>query len=513
MTSEADEERLERARAAARAMGGPERIARLHAAGKLTARERLRLLLDPDSLDEIGLHARSQLAELHARTPADGAVVGSGRIEGRSVFVCADDPTVLAGTRGQVADLKLIRTRDLALAERKPFVFLSEAGAARVQEGRGAASIGLGAGFEQHFRMSGLVPQVSVLLGGCFGGPSFHAAQGDFTVQVAGAGFLGMSGPPIVRVGLGQEASPDAIGGPQVAAVATGQVDLVAAEEPAALAAVRRYLGYFPSSSLERPPAAEPRPAPCERPGGARAVAELVPASQRQPYDMAKLVELLADEGSVLTLRPDYGANLVTALARMGGEAVGILASNPRHRAGALDDRAAIKARRFVELCDAFHIPLVFLCDTPGFMVGPEAERQRLVSLCARLVNVLLAATVPKLTVVLRKAVGMAFIAMCGRACRPNLLAAWPSAFFDVMGPEAGVLLAHEREILAAADPEAKKQEFLAAFAASASAFRAAELGLIDDVIAPGETRQVILRALARTRSSAPVGFKHRIDP
>lgn len=504
---------LAQARAEARAMGGPARIEQLHAKGKLTVRERLEILLDPGSFVEIGLHARSQYPGLRERTPADGTVVGSGRIDGRTVFVSADDPTIFAGTRGVVAEVKMTRARELALQERKPFILLSEAGAARVQESNGALSAGLGIGFEQHCRMSGLVPQVSVLMGASFGGPSFYAAQGDFTVLVEGTGFIGMSGPPVVKVGLGIDVGPADIGGPEMAARETGQVDAVAEDDAAALRVVRRYLSYFPSSSFGRPPAAAPRPAPCDTTEGAAALAGLVPSNQRRTYDALKLLELLVDEGSLFVLRPAYGTSLVTVLARMQGEVVGIVASNPRYMAGAIDDRAAIKSRRFVELCDAYHIPLLFFCDTPGFMVGPDYERRRMVSLCARLLNTLVRANVPKLTVVLRKAVGMAYIAMCGRACRPNLLVAWPGAYFDVMGPEAGVVLVHGRDLAQAADPEAKKQEYLAEFARNASALRTAELGLIDDVIAPAETRKVLLDALERVHGSEPSGFKHTVDP
>ena len=504
---------LEAKRESGREGGGADRVAKLRSLGKLPVRQRLDLLLDEKSFEEIGVLAHSQLDSLKDRTPADGTVTGSGKIDGRTVFVSADDPTVLAGTRGRVAEVKLTRVRELALREKKPLIMLSEAGAARVQEARGAISAGLGKGFEHHFNMSGLVPQVSVLMGACFGGPSFVASQGDFTAMVEGTGFIGMSGPPVVKVGIGLDLPPDAIGGVEMAARVTGQVDHVGAGEAETLAAVRRYLSYFPSSAEQAPPRTAGRPASCETAEGELALMKLVPENQRRAYDVRKLINLIVDEDSVFHIRPEYGKNLVIALARMAGQSVGIVANNPMHRAGVLDEKAAIKARKFIDLCDAFHIPLIFLCDTPGFLVGPEIEKHRMVSLCGRLMNSLLAASVPKITVVLRKAVGMAYIAMCGRACHPNAIVSWPTAFFDVMGPEAGVMLVYGKEIAAADDPEARKQEILTELETEASAYATAGMGLIDDVIAPLETRPFILRALERAQGCDVTGFKHRIDP
>ena len=504
---------LEARRASGREGGGEAREDRLRSLGKLPVRERLDLLLDEHSFEEIGVLAHSQLDALKDRTPSDGTVAGSGKIDGRTGFVSADDPTVLAGTRGRVAEVKLTRVRELALREKKPFIMLSEAGAARVQESRGAVSAGLGRGFENHFHMSGLLPQVSVLMGACFGGPSFVASQGDFTAMVEGTGFLGMSGPPVVKVGIGLDLSPDAIGGVEMAAKITGQVDHVGVNEAETLAAVRRYLSYFPSSAEQSPPTVAPRAAPCDTAEGGLALTRLVPENHRRAYDVIKLIHLIADEDSLFHLRPEYGKNLVTVLARMAGQPVGIVANNPMQRAGVLDEKAAIKARKFIDLCDAFHIPLIFLCDTPGFLVGPEIEKHRMVSLCGRLLNSLMAASVPKITIVLRKAVGMAYIAMCGRACHPNAIISWPTAFFDVMGPEAGVMLVYGKEIAAAADPEARKQEILIELEGEASAYATAGMGLIDDIIAPLETRPFILRTLERTQGCDVTAFKHRIDP
>lgn len=506
-------DQLRARREQAKRMGGPERLQKVRAAGKLPVRERLDLLFDAGSFEEIGLLAHSQYPGLEKRTPADGVVTGSGLIDGRRVFVMADDPSVLAGTRGCVAEEKLVRLRALALAERRPLVMLNEAGAARVQETQGAYSAGLGAGFEQHFQLNGVVPQVAVHMGASFGGPSFVGAMGDFTAMVGGTGFMGMSGPPIVKVGIGVDHTADEIGGPEMAMRTTGQIHYLGTNDADTLLAVRRYLSYLPSNCFERPPSGAPRAALCETDEGARTLRQLVPDAQRRAYSMLKLLQLVVDEGSLFELQGDYGRNLITALARIDGQAVGLVANNPAMRAGVLDEKAAIKARKFIDVCDAFHIPLVFFCDTPGFLVGPEIERHRMVSLCGRLMMSLLSASVPKITVVVRKAVGMAYIAMCGRACRPNAIVSWPTAFFDVMGPEAGVMLAHGKEIMAAPDPAARKQEILAEFEAAASAYAAAGLGLIDDVIAPEETRASIARVLKRAGHCDASGFKRRIEP
>jgi acetyl-CoA carboxylase carboxyltransferase component len=506
-------DQLKTRRDQAKAMGGSERLAKVRAAGKLPVRERLEVLLDPGSFDELGLLTHSQHPGLEHRTPADGVVTGSGLIEGRRVFVIADDPSVLAGTRGRVAETKMTRLRELVLREKLPLIMLNEAGAARVQENKGAYSAGLGWSFEQHFMLNGIVPQASVHMGASFGGPSFTGSMCDFVALVSGTGFMGMSGPPIVKVGIGVDHTAEEIGGAQMAMQATGQVDYVGDSEVAALQAVRRYFSYLPANCFERPPQLAAQPAPADGEAGRAALNKIVPLDQRRAYSMLKLIELLVDRDSLFELRAGYCRNLITALARMEGETVGIIANNPMFRAGVLDDKAANKARRFIDICDAFHIPLIFLCDTPGFLVGPEIEKNRMVSLCGRLLMSLMSASVPKITVVVRKAVGMAYIAMCGRACHPNTIVAWPRSFFDVMGPEAGVILAHGQEIAAAPDPDKRKREILAEFEEAASAYATAGLALIDDVIAPSETRSVILKSLARARGCDTLGFKRRIEP
>lgn len=509
----ADENALERRRNAAAEMGGAARIEKLHASGKLTARERLDLLLDSDSFQEIGMLAHSQHGELRDRTPADGMLAGSGKIDGRTVYVTADDGSVLAGTRGRVAEVKNKRVRDLALRHQKPFIALMEAGAARVQETYGATAAGLGYRFADHYKMSGKVPQVGAALGPCFGGPSFTAAQSDFVPIVKGTGFLGMSGAPVVKVGIGLDVDNEAIGGSRMAAVETGQAGYLAETEADCMAAIRTYLSYLPSNCNEAPPRATPLPAAVDSPEGQAAIAELVPANHRRAYDMHKLIALLVDGGEIFEMKRDHARSLITAFARFDGFPVGILANQPLRQAGTIDEKGAAKARQFIDLCDAFHIPILSLMDCPGFLVGPEIEKQRMVSLTGRLLNSIIGASVPLVTVVLRKAIGLAYVALGGRAVEPDLLVAWPTARFDVMGPEAGIELVHGRDIAKADDPDAARDVIRKRIEKESSAYAAAGLGLIDDVIAPGETRARILDAFERCRASQTYEWKHRIDP
>lgn len=500
-------------RAAVRAATRAEATARLHSLGKSTARERIALLLDEGSFVEIGMHAHSPHPDLRERTPADGIVTGHGTIDGRIVYVAADDATVLGGTRGRVGEIKIARVRAAALAHRKPFIALMEAGAARVQESFGAMAANMGARFGDHFRLSGRVPQVAAIMGPAFGGPSFTAAQSDFTTLVRGTGFMGMSGPLVVKVGIGEEVTSDALGGADVSAALTGQADHVGETEADTLQSIRAFLSYLPSHCDELPPVSPARAAALDTPEGRDKLRAMIPSAGRQAYDMRKVLAMIADAGELFHYRPRYGPNLVTALGRVRGEPVGFVASNPMARGGVMDEKTAQKARKFIDLCDAFHIPLIFICDTPGFLVGPEIEKHRMVTLAARLLNTVCATSVPKITIVARKAIGLAYLAMCGRVMHPDTLVAWPTAHFDVMGPEAGVELVHGREIANAADPAQRKAQILSKLEAESSAYEAAAQGWIDDVIDPAETRDVIIQSLAKTAAARQPAFKHRIDP
>ncbi|TMS57368.1 methylmalonyl-CoA carboxyltransferase [Imbroritus primus] len=500
-------------RAAVRNATPPAALDKLRSAGKLTARERVDTLLDPGSFVELGVLAHSGHAKLKDRTPADGVVCGHGTINGRIVYVAADDPTVLGGTRGRVGEVKINRTRALALSHGKPFIALMEAGAARVQESYGAMAAAMGTRFGDHFRMSGRIPQVAGIMGPAFGGPSFTAAQSDFTTLVSKTGFMGMSGPLVVKVGIGGDVTSDEIGGAEISSTVTGQTDHVGEHEQDCLQAIRDFLSFLPDNCDELPPVAEPRPALLDTEEGKEKLRAMIPESSRQAYDMRKVLALIVDAGEIFHYRPRYGPNLVTALGRIQGHPVGFVASNPMARGGTLDERTAQKQRKFIDMCDAFHIPLVFIGDAPGFLVGPDIEKHRMVSLASRLLNTMCAITVPRVTIVARKAIGLAYIALGGRVTNPDKLVAWPTAHFDVMGPEAGVELVHGKELAKAEDPVKRRAEIMEKLEAESSAYEAAAMGLIDDVIDPGETRDVIIDTLARARARYKPGFKHRIDP
>ena len=504
---------LHAGRAAIRADARPETLAKLRELGKLTARERVDLLLDPGSFVEIGVQGHSSHPDLRSRTPADGIVTGHGTIDGRVVYVAADDFTVLGGTRGRVGELKVSRVRNAALAHRRPFIALMEAGAARVQESYGATAAGMGARFGEHFRMSGRVPQAAAILGPAFGGPSFTAAQSDFVTIADRTGFMGMSGPLVVKVGIRETVTSDDIGGAEMSATVTGQADHVGASEQESLQAIRAFLSYLPGHCDELPPVVAARPAALDTPEGRERIRALVPDASRQAYDVRKVLALVVDGGELFHYRPRYGPNLVTAFGRVDGQSVGFIASNPQARAGILDEKSAIKARKFVDLCDAFHVPLVTMIDAPGFLVGPEIERQRMISHAARLLTSMCAASVPMVSIVMRKAIGLAYIALGGRVMNPDTIVAWPTAHFDVMGPEAAVEIVHGKAIAAADDPAEARAQIMTRLEHESSAYEAAALGLIDDVIDPAETRDVIIAALRKTAASRVPGFRHRIDP
>jgi len=506
-------QKLEKAREEGRAMGGKEKIDLLHKKNKMTARERIDFLFDKDTFEEIGLLGRSQHSDLREKTPADGLVAGWGKIDGRVVYVTSEDVTVVAGTRGRIAETKASRIRELACLHNAPYIALMEAGAGRFQEANGAMAAGIGHRFREHYKLSGRAPVVAALMGSCFGGPSFTAMQSDFITIVKETGFMGMSGPPVVKVGIGLEVTAEEIGGAELVSTGTGQVDYLAENEEDCLNSIRTFLSYFPHNCDELPPRSEPKPAPVDTPEGRARITAIVPENHRRAYDMEELVRLIVDGGEIFKYRELYGRNLITAWARVDGEVVGIVGNQPMHLAGALDDKATKKARKFTELCDAFHIPMVFLTDCPGFIVGPDIEKQGMVSLASRFLNTIVGATVPITTIVVRKAIGLAYIAMAGKTMGPDAIVAYSTAQFDMMGPAAGVELTYGKQIAAAEDPAALRAEYLKKAEEVASAYLAAEMALIDDVIQPDETRDVIRGVLDRTRAQRVPGFKHRVDP
>lgn len=484
-------------RARARAMGGSEAIARQHGAGKLTVRERLDLLFDAGSFTELGVLATHAgvAAELAGRhTPADGVVTGFGRIDGRLAAVIAYDFTVMAGSMGRTAELKCNRAREIALAKRMPMIWLIDSAGARIQEAIGSRNFaGTGLLFREQVVMSGVVPQVAAMMGPGAAGTAYIPALADFVPMVRGTSHMALGGPPLVKAVVGEEITAEELGGSRVHCEVSGVADLEVEDDRACLAVVRDYLSYFPSSNAEPPPRG-----PADDPADRReeALLEIVPDNPRRAYDVRRVIGSVVDHARFLELKPGWARNIVVGLARLAGRPVGVVASQPLVLGGALDNDAADKAARFIMLCDAFGLPLVFLQDVPGFLVGSKVERAGIIRHGAKMLYAVSEATVPKLTVVLRKAYGAGYFVMCGRAYEPDLIVAWPTAEISVMGPEGGSNIIFRREIAAAPDPEAERARRVAEMRRLIEPYAAAGAALIDDVIDPRETRPTLIRAL-----------------
>ncbi len=497
-------------------MGGAEAVARQHAAGKLTVRERIDLLFDAGTFCELGVHATHAgiAPDLAGReTPADGVVTGFGRIQGRFAALIAYDFTVMAGSMGRTAEVKCNRAREIAYTKRFPMVWLIDSAGARIQEAIGSRSFaGSGLLFREESVMSGVVPQVAAMMGPGAAGTAYIPALADFVPMVKGTSHMALGGPPLVKAVVGEDVTAEELGGSKVHCEISGVGDLEVPDDRACLEAIKAYLSYFPSNNTEPPPVA-----PCDDPADRReeALLALVPDSPRRAYDVKKVIRAVVDHGAFFELKPGWAKNIVVGLARLGGAPVGLVANQPMVLGGALDVDAADKAARFVMLCDAFNVPLVFLQDVPGFMVGSKVERAGIIRHGAKMLYAVSEATVPKLTVVLRKAYGAGYFVMCGRAYEPDLIVAWPTAEISVMGPEGGTNIVFRREIAAAADPEAERARRVEEFRKLINPYMAAGAALVDDVIDPRETRPVLIRALAMARSKtiARPWKKHGVMP
>ncbi len=489
-------EDLHERRARAREGGGAERVERQHAQGKLTARERIALLIDAGSFTELGIHAQphfSQRAMEGREAPADGVITGYGRVDGRMVAVCAYDFTVMAGSMGMTGELKVTRLRELALSKRIPFVWLLDSAGARIQEAVGSLFAGSGHLFREEVVMSGVIPQVAALMGPCAAGTAYIPGLADFVPMVSGRGSMALAGPHLVRAAIGEDVSQEELGGARVHCRQSGVGDLEVADDEECIARIKDYLSFFPSH-CEEPPPRRPATDPADRMD--EALLDVLPESNRRPYDMYDVIRSVVDHGEWLDLKPRFARGMITCLARMGGRPVGVVANQPRHLGGIIDNDAADKAARFVNLCDAFGIPLVFLMDVPGFMVGTKVEAAGIIRHGAKLLHAVASATVPKVTVVLRKAYGAGYYVMNGRAFEPDLIVAWPTAEISVMGAEGAVEIVMRRQVEEAEDPEAKKRELVDAYRGIIDVYVAARNAMIDDVIDPRETRPTVIRAL-----------------
>jgi methylmalonyl-CoA decarboxylase subunit alpha len=489
-------EDLAERRAKAKLGGGEERIAKQHEAGKLTARERIDLLIDAGTFTELGLHAgiHYSVRGLEDRdAPADGVVTGYGKVDGRLIAVAAYDFTVMAGSMGMTGEIKVARLRELALTKRLPFVWLLDSAGARIQEAVGSLFAGSGHLFREEVVMSGVIPQVAALMGPCAAGTAYIPGLADFVPMVKGRGSMALAGPHLVRAAVGEDVTQEELGGSRVHCRKSGVGDLEVPDDEACIDAIKRYLSFMPSHNGEAPPRRATSD-PAERKD--EELLDVLPESNRKPYDMYDVIRRIVDDGEWLDLKPQFAKTIITCLARMGGRPVGIVANQPRQLGGILDNDSADKAARFVNLCNAFGLPLVFLQDVPGFMVGTKVEEAGIIRHGAKMLHAVANATVPKITVVLRKAYGAGYYVMNGRAYEPDLIVAWPTAEISVMGAEGAVEIVMRRQVEEADDPAAKKAELIDAYRQIIDVYVAARNGMIDDVIDPRETRPVICRAL-----------------
>ena len=500
-----------------RAMGGADKVARQRSLGKLTVRERMELLFDPGTFMETGLlgtHMSNSPQMQGKSTPADGVVTGIGEIDGRKTCVIAYDFTVMAGSMGMVGELKAGRIRELALRERIPIVWLIDSAGARIQEAAGSMFARTGELFKEQVFMSGVVPQVAAMMGPGAAGTAYIPGLADFVPMVKGISSMALGGPHLVKAAVGEEVTEQEMGGSQVHCKISGVADLEVADDHACIDAIRAYLSFFPSSNLEKPPikdASDPIDRRCVD------LYDIVPANPRQAYDVRRVIRSLVDDGDFFPMKPDWARSLVTGFARFGGRPVGIVANQPMFLGGAIDVNAADKAARFVWLCDAFHIPLVFLMDCPGFLVGSAVEKAGIIRHGSKMLFAVSEATVPKVTVVLRKGYGAGYYVMNGRAYEPDLVVGWPTAEISVMGPEGAVNIIGRSilEKIPEEERDAKRNEMIEAVRSQIGPYIAAGWSFLDDLIDPADTRNVITRALeyAATKKVERPWRKHGVLP
>jgi len=495
--------RLEALRGEARQAGGAARIEAQHAKGKLTARERLELLLDPGSFVEIGQFMRSRGAafgEDGVGPLGDGVLTGYGTVAGRLTYVFSQDFTVMGGSLGEAHAAKICRLLDLAIQNGSPVVGLNDSGGARIQEGVGSLA-GYAGIFLRNTLASGVVPQISAIMGPCAGGAVYSPALTDFVIMCQDTSCMFVTGPEVVRSVTHEDVTSEQLGGAAVHAAQTGVAHFRAQDDEECLRLVRALLGYLPQNNLEDPPYVEPDDSPGREDVGLDII---IPESPSQPYDMREVVTRVVDEGHFLEVNAEYAQNILVGLARLDGHPVGIVASQPMVLAGVLDIKASEKAARFVRFCDCFNLPLVVFEDVPGFMPGLDQEHGGIIRAGSKLLYAFCEATVPRLTVITRKAYGGAYCVMNSLPTRGDLTLAWPMAEMAVMGAEGAVNVISRRALADA--PEEEREALRAQLVAEyrrrfAHPFAAAEKGLIDDVIEPRHTRARLISALHMLRS------------
>ncbi len=497
---------LEARRARVREMGGPERIQKQHERGKLTARERLSAFYDDGLYFEVGAHGTQMgLAAGPGgddKPAADGVVTAFGKVEGRMVCAASYDFTVKGGSIGYTGEEKVTRLRQMALRGRCPIVWLVDSGGARIDPGSSHPDMislfaGTGHLFREQVHMSGVVPQVAAMVGPGAAGTAYIPGLADYVPMVKSVGSLALGGPALVKAVTGQDISEQELGGSKVHCEVSGVGDGEFASDADCIAATKKYLSFFPSSCDEQPPEL-PVTDPVDR--REELLLDLLPETARKPYDMYKLIRAIVDHGDILDIKPRWARSVITCLARVGGRSVGIVASQPNWLGGILDVDSADKAARFIQICDAFNVPLVFLQDVPGFMVGSKVEHAGIIRHGAKLLHVMSAATVPKITVVVRKAYGAGYYVMCGRAYEPDLIVSWPTAEISVMGAEGMVGIAARKLFGGAEPPPEVKKMVTEQIQKNIDIYKVAGWGLVDEVIDPRDTRRTIAWGLELSR-------------
>ena len=500
-------ERLSGLRQRAAVGGGEARIQQQHAKGKLSARERVDLLLDEGSFTELDAFVMARPTELipdDDRVMGDGVVTGFGHIDGRLVYVFSQDFTVFGGSLAEAHAAKICKVMDLAVRNGAPVIGLNDSGGARIQEG--VVSLGGYADiFLRNVLASGVVPQLSAILGPCAGGAVYSPAITDFIAMVRDTSYMFVTGPNVVKTVTHEDVTLDELGGADVHARRSGVAHFESDDEVACLQLLRRLVGYLPSNNLDPAPVV-PTDDPTDRQD--RELDALVPDASNKPYDMKEAIRRVCDDGELLEVHEGWARNIICAFARLDGRTVGVVAQQPMVLAGVLDIDASVKAARFVRFCDAFNIPLVTFVDVPGFLPGTAQEHGGIIRSGAKLLYAYAEATVPKLTVITRKAYGGAYDVMSSKHIRGDYNVAWPSAEIAVMGPEGAVNIVYREEIERANDPDAKRKELVAAYIERfANPYVAAARGYLDDVIEPHETRPRLcaaLRSLAGKRDTNP---------
>ena len=481
--------------------GGEERVARQHEAGKLTARERIDLFLDPGSfveLDKFKTHRSADFGMELQKIPGDGVVTGHGRVEGRQVFVFAQDFTVFGGSVSRAYAEKICKVMDLALQVGCPVVGLHDSGGARVQEGVEALA-GYADIFLRNTLASGVVPQISVILGPCAGGAVYGPAITDFVFMVKGASSMFLNGPEVVRAVTHEEVTKEELGGARAHATRSGVAHFAFDTEEATLKAVRELLSFLPQNAADDVPAQ-----PCTDDAGRRdeVLKTIVPENPNRPYDMKEVVRAVVDDRHLFEVARRFAENVICGFARLGGRPVGVVANQPAVLAGVLDSDASVKAARFVRFCDAFEIPILTFVDVPGFLPGATQEWGGLIRHGAKLLYAYAEATVPKVTVITRRAWGVAYDVMASKHLRTDVNLAWPTAEIAVTSPEGAVNVIFRKEISSAADPAAERGRLTVEYRERfANPYRAAELGYVDEVLKPEETRPRLIRAFEMLRT------------